>query len=347
MFRGRRAAAIENRDLRVTVLEGGGHIAEVFDKHVGVNPLWIPPWPSIDPSSYVAAADTTYGASVESQLLAGIMGHNLCLDIFGGPSAEEEAAGLRPHGEASIVSYQIDATATELMMDAALPEARLRVTRHIALQGSAVRIREAVENLSGADRPVGWTEHVTLGPPFLENGVTEFRASATRSKVLESAFGAADYLIPGAEFDWPSAPRADGGVADLRVYNASGKSGAYTSHLMDTRQPRGFFVAFSPRMRLAFGYIWKQQDFPWMGIWEENRSRQHAPWGGQTVARGMEFGVSPFPETRRQMIERNQMFGMPVYRWIPARTRVNVEYWILSQPADRIPGTLDWPAAGG
>jgi len=98
---------------------------------------------------------------------------------------------------------------------------------------------------------------------------------------------------------------------------------------------------------LAFGYIWKQQDFPWMGIWEENRSRQHAPWGGQTVTRGMEFGVSPFPENRRQMIERNQMFGIPAYRWIPAKTRVEVEYWILSQPADRIPGKLDWPAAGG
>jgi hypothetical protein len=344
IFRSRRAASIENRDLRVTVLEGGGHIAEVFDKNAGVNPLWIPPWPSVEPSAYVAASDNTYGGGVESQLLAGIMGHNLCLDIFGGPSAEEEAAGLGPHGEASIVSYQIDATATELMMDAALPEARLKVSRRIALDGSAVRIVEAVENLSATDRPLGWTEHVTLGPPFLENGATEFRASATRSKVLESAFGTDDYLTPAAEFDWPSAPRADGGVADLRVYNASRKSGAYTAHLMDTGQPHAFFVAFSPRMRLAFGYIWKQQDFPWMGIWEENRSRQHAPWSGQTVTRGMEFGVSPFPETRRQMLERGRLFDTPTCRWIPARQRVAVEYWAVLHRADAIPERLEWPS---
>src|SRR6266513_3021843 len=227
MYRDRRAAVIENADLRVTVLEEGGHIAEIFDKRAGVNPLWTPSWPSIEPSTFDPRVHTTYGAGGDARLLAGIMGHNLCLDIFGGPSAEEEAAGLRPHGEASIVSYQIDATATEIMMNAALPEARLRVARHIALQGSAVRILEAVENLSGTDRPVGWTEHVTFGPPFLENGATEFRASATRSKVLESGLGTADYLVPAAEFDWPSAPRADGGVADLRVYNASGKSGAY------------------------------------------------------------------------------------------------------------------------
>ncbi len=38
------------------------------------------------------------------------MGHNLCLDIFGGPSAEEFAAGLQPHGEASIVPYELVAS---------------------------------------------------------------------------------------------------------------------------------------------------------------------------------------------------------------------------------------------
>ena len=45
MYRGRRAAAIENNDLRVTVLEEGGHIAEILHKASGVNPLWTPGWP--------------------------------------------------------------------------------------------------------------------------------------------------------------------------------------------------------------------------------------------------------------------------------------------------------------
>lgn len=342
-FRGRRAATIENSDVRLTVLEGGGHIAEVLHKPSGVNPLWIPPWPSIEPSAYVAGGDATYGGGAESQLLAGIMGHNLCLDIFGGPSAEEEAAGLCPHGEASIMAYAMNVTAESLQATAILPEARLRVERRLSLRGSAIRVVESVENLCGTDRPVGWTQHVTIGPPFLEHGVTEFRASATRSKVLEHAFGAADYLVPAAEFTWPNAPRADGGLEDLRVYTARRTSGAYTAHLMNPEQPSAFFVAFSPRARLAFGYVWRQRDFPWMGIWEENRSRGHAPWNGETVTRGMEFGVSPFPESRRQMIERGQLFGVPAYRWIPARTRVEAEYWIVVRAADRIPEGLVWP----
>ena len=66
LFRNRRARAIENKDVRVTVLEGGGHIAEVLDKKSGVSPLWVPPWPSIEPSAYRAEGDRVHGASAES-----------------------------------------------------------------------------------------------------------------------------------------------------------------------------------------------------------------------------------------------------------------------------------------
>ena len=81
--------------IRVTVLEGGGHIAEILDKATGVNPLWTPPWPSIEPEEFDHVAHPGYGGGpAESRLLSAIMGHNLCLDFFGGPSPEEEAAGL-------------------------------------------------------------------------------------------------------------------------------------------------------------------------------------------------------------------------------------------------------------
>jgi hypothetical protein len=342
-FRNRRAASIENSALRLTVIAGGGHIAEVLDKRTGVSPLWLPPWPSIEPAAFDPQSDSTYGDTSEARLLAGIMGHNLCLDIFGGPSVEEEAAGLHPHGEASIALYDITPSAMRLTMRAQLTEAALDVERRIELHDRAVRVVEAVENTTATDRPVAWTEHVTLGPPFLERGVTEFRASATRSKVIEEDFGTADYLVPGAEFEWPAAPRRDGGTADLQLFTDAAVSGAYTTHLMDASRAHAWFVAFSPRLEQAFGYVWRRADFPWMGIWEENHSRAAPPWNGETLTRGMEFGVSPFPESRRKMIERGRMFGVPTFRWIPARTRVEVEYWILALHVDRIPDALEWP----
>jgi hypothetical protein len=178
---------------------------------------------------------------------------------------------------------------------------------------------------------------VTLGPPFLERGVTRFRASATRSKVFEIDFGRDNFLTTGAEFDWPWAPAKNGGRLDLRVYTAERTSAAFTTHLMDPRRNEAFFLAFSPSSGVLFGYVWKQADFPWLGIWEENHSRQSPPWNGETLTRGMEFGASPMPEPRRQMIERNGLFGVPGYRWIPARSRVSVEYRSLLAHAGEIP----------
>lgn len=81
-------------------------------------------------------------------------------------------------------------------------------------------------------------------------------------------------------------------------------------------------------------------DFPWLGIWEENCSRQASPWGGRTVTRGMEFGVSPFPETRRKMIERNRLMDAPAYKWLPAQGRLEAENWVSSQVAEAIPESL-------
>ena len=345
VHRGRRAATIENEAIRITVLEEGGHIAEVLDKATGVNPLWTPPWPSIEPSAYAAAShDATYGSGPDAKLLAGIMGHNLCLDIFGGPSEEEAAAGLTAHGDASIARYAITASGDDLVMRASLPLAQIQLERRLELRGSTIHVRERIVSRWGVDRPIGWTEHVTLGPPFLEKGVTVFRASATRSKVFESAFGAADYLQPAAEFDWPHAPRADGGAADLRLFTAARSSSAYTAHLMHGDARSACFVAFSPRLRLAFGYVWRPADFPWLGIWEENCSRTGTPWNGETLTRGMEFGVSPFPETRRAMVARGRLFEVPAFRWLPAHGIVEADYWIVLRRADTIPETLERPA---
>src|SRR5262245_10375949 len=234
MHRGRRAAAIENDHIRVTVLVEGGHIAEILDKATGVNPLWTPPWPSIEPSTYDPAVyDAIYGGGPDAKLLAGIMGHNLCLDIFGGPSDAEAAAGLTAHGDASIAAFDVSAAGGMLQMQAVLTLAQIRVERRIELRGRCVHVHERIVSRCGFDRPIAWTEHVTLGPPFLELGATSFRTSATRSQVFESPFGVADYLEQGAVFAWPHAPRAGGGLADLRLITDERASSAYTAHLMD------------------------------------------------------------------------------------------------------------------
>jgi len=52
----------------------------------------------------------------------------------------------------------------------------------------------------------------------------------------------------------------------------------------------------------------------------------------------MEFGASPMPETRRQMIERRELFGVPGYRWIPAKGSATAEYFAFVRKAESIDG---------
>src|SRR5947209_2153760 len=141
-FMGRQAARLENEILRVTVLHGGGHIAEVFDKRAGVSPLWIPHWPSMEPSEFENKRPDRYGTGDDAKLLAGIMGHNLCLDLFGGPSRDEAAAGFTVHGEASVNQYEVTESQGELTTRLTLPLSQLRFSRSIQLYGEHVRIRE-------------------------------------------------------------------------------------------------------------------------------------------------------------------------------------------------------------
>jgi hypothetical protein len=330
-FHNRRAAQIENESIRLTVTVEGGHLAQILHKPSGVNPLWIPPWPSIEPSAWSLEKNAEYGADAESKLLSGIMGHNLCLDLFGAPSPEEAAAGMTVHGEASILPYQISFSDQELTAACFLPTAQLQFERRIRLDRARVLITETVENVAMLDRPIAWTQHVTLGPPFLEKGVTQFRAPGTKARSL-----GADH-----DFEWPLKPNVGGGTEDMRVFTNAPASGGFDSVLMDPQRDQVFFFAFSPTVKLLFGYVWKRADFPWLGIWEENYSREHPPWNRRALTRGMEFGASPVPESRRKMIDRHSMFGVPGYRWLPAKTKAKVDYWSFIASADSIPESLE------
>ena len=57
----------------------------------------------------------------------------------------------------------------------------------------------------------------------------------------------------------------------------------------------------------------------------------------------MEFGVSPFPETGRAMIERGRLFDTPGFRWIPAGVAGQRRIFLCLRGTDAIPETLEWP----
>ncbi len=296
-YRSRRAWTTENDFLRLTVLAEGGHIAELTHRPSGLNPLWTPPWPTIEPSTYSPAKHPEYGSDSESQLLAGIHGHNLCLDLFGPPSPAEAAAGYTVHGEASILPYSL---APDGWFHLRLPKSHLHFRRFLRLDGLKLHVTGELENLLPFDRAVAWQEHATLGPPFVERGVTRIEAPAVRSARLD-----------GTEFTWTD-----------RSYPAAARTSNFHTNLLSA----GYAEIRNERRQLALRYTWDAKDFPWLGIWEENEGRTPPPWLNRTITWGIEFGASPFPETRSQRAARGHLWGHPTAIWLPALGKRTISY---------------------
>jgi hypothetical protein len=337
-FLGRQAMSVENDHVRVTVLVEGGHVAEMLHKKQGVSPLWVPPWPTAEPSTYRPELHPEYGLNSESKLLMGIMGHNLCLDMFGPPSDDEAEAGLTVHGEASVVRYEMHRFKDRLNLRASLPLAGLDFKRTISLDNETVIFNETVTNLTALDRPIAWTQHVTLGPPFINSG-TELTFPAEKSRTFEDPSLDGGVLAAATDFTWPYAPLQSGGTLSLSAFGGPEPFSRFTTHLMAPGERAGF-AAFSPQHQLLIGYQWARADFPWLGLWQENKMRTVAPWNNRAVTCGFEFGVSPFPEPRRNMISRLPVFEAPGYRWLPALGSASVTYKAFLHSATGLSGAL-------
>ena len=336
-WRGRAAYTLQNDLVQLVTLPGGGHIAGFqFLPGTGLpalNPLWTPPWKSIEPTQYQAAKHAkTYWPVDEGKLLAGIAGHNICLDYFGGPSAEEAAQGMSTHGEAPWSRWQktrqrATAKDTALTLSVRLPVVGLRFSREIRLRRgeSVAYITETVVNDKKVDHLFHWTQHVTLGPPFIDADACRVAVSGTRGRPLVGAYGENDLLAAG-DFRWPLAKTTDGADVDLtRTLTHPGK-GIVASVLLNPRRTVEYVAALNQPKRLLIGYCFRRSDFPWVAIWEENKARAVAPWNGRAQTRGLEFGSTPFPVGRRKAFANAPLFDTPTFSVVPAKGKVTARY---------------------
>ncbi|MDE3179459.1 MAG: hypothetical protein KGM47_07325 [Acidobacteriota bacterium] len=347
-WQGREAYALENDLIRLVLLVSGGHVAAFqFHKAAGrpeINPLWTPPWKSIDHDRYNEKRhQAVYGPAATGKLLCGIAGHNICLDYFGPPSDEEAQHGLAIHGEAPNSRWQVEECGADgresfLRASVGLPVAGLRFEREIRLrQGEPVAyFRETVTNERNADHFFHWTQHVTLGPPFLNLKESRVAVSATRGRTFPHGYEGRELLKSSRDFRWPLAPGAAGKTVDLTLPFQRPGLGFLATALMNPRREWQFIAAINRRYGLLVGYYFARADFPWTAIWEEDKSRPDAPWRNRCQARGLEFGSTPFPLLRREAFSNGPLFGTPHFSLVPARGQKTVRYmsFLASVPAD-------------
>ena len=304
----------------MTILQSGGHVAELVLKEDGaVNPLWTQSRPTIDPDRFDPARDSAkYGGGSGAKLMSGLAGHNLCFPFWGNPSDTEDRAGMTYHGETGIARWRKLAGGTDwLTVSADLPESLTRFTRTVRIRNQVALFEETAENLSAWDRPVGWCEHVTFGPPFLERGVTEFGASVTRGRVMSS----------GKEIRW-----SDGlGMQSSR--------GFVDNFLIDSSRDLAWITAYHPGRHLLVGYVFRPRDFPWLNIWESN--------GRDMTTRGMELSNTPVHGTMRAIVAEPKLWDVPTFDWLPAKGKLGKRYLAFSTHTTSAPGAIKGVALEG
>ena len=336
-WRRRESFTLGNDLVRLVTVTGGGHIAEFrFADSTGLpttNPLWVPPWDTIEP--YCFDADThsaKYGPMPGGKLISGMVGHSICMDYFGSPSPEETRLGLSQHGEAPSSRWRragvrVSASEAALTLSVRLPAAGLRFSREIRMRQNeaVVYIKETVTNERKMDHFFHWTQHVTLGPPFLASQESTVVLPGTKSIAFGLGYSDEDALLaPNRKFRWPMAPQRVGGIVDLtRPFSHEGR-GFVAGVLVDPRRGLGFVAALNVRERLLIAYCFSRRDFPWVTVWEENRVVSASPWKRRTQARGLEFGTTPSSAPRRESyLAGGPLFGVPTVTCVPARgTRV-------------------------
>jgi hypothetical protein len=189
-----------------------------------------------------------------------------------------------------------------------------------------VYFKETVSNERKLDHFFHWTQHVTLGPPFVTPEDSRAFMSATKGATSPDAYGDKALLEFWREFQWPIAPGSSGGDVDLSHCLIRKGYGVVASLLLDPARETQFIGALNTRERLLIAYCFRRADYPWVTIWEENCARENPPWNGRTQTRGLEFGSTPLPVTRREAFTRGPLLGTPTFATVPARAQTTIGY---------------------
>ena len=253
-----------------------------------------------------------------------MVGHFVCVDGFGSPSVEERAAGLAMHGEVYLQPWKLvasekqGATAT-VRFSVNLPLLQESFTRQLRMVDgeSVIYVDSELESQVAFDRTANWGEHPFLFPPFLEPEKTVVDMSGTHARTRTG--GQRLPFAQGLDFTWPTVPGADGKPVDLRAQPEGVTWMGHTTTLMEPSRPLAYVTVLNTARQYLLGYVFRREEYPWV---QNYMSYTPNGWSG----RGVEFATQPFDLPRRQMVELNRMFDSPVYRWLPAKSKIATRF---------------------
>ena len=93
---------------------------------------------------------------------------------------------------------------------------------------------------------------------------------------------------------------------------------APSGSVRSSRVVDGRYEASNAGLGWCWSARWAADDFPWLCLWTEDRSRLQMPWQGVERTRGLELSTKPFPESLPPVSRRATFQGRPAECWIPA-----------------------------
>ncbi|MEZ5275496.1 MAG: hypothetical protein R3F07_03845 [Opitutaceae bacterium] len=308
---------LENARARLVTDLGGGSIASFTLTDSDLNPLNWDSW-SLGPTPELPPTPDPRG-----------MGHFLCLDRWGPATPAEEAHGMGPHGEASVVWWHVDpppageADRTTARLSATLPMAGLRVDRDVALIGdqSCFVVTETIINTRPLGRVYNCVQHPSIAAPFLGPS-TIVDCNGTRGFMQATPLPNPE----DPEVRWPAALSPSGTEVDMRHLDPSAVPWV-VSYIIE--EPVGWITAANPDKGLLLGYLWSTKDYPWVSHWAHLEN-------GKILYRGLEFGTTGLHQPEPALVEKGRIFDRRLIRYIDADESQAFRYagFLLEIPAD-------------
>ncbi len=297
---------LENKEVKLVIQTQGSGITDFVLRDKPVNPLAWKLRPEQMPRN--------------NQSGPPFAGHFLCVGRWGSPSEGEIAAGIPHNSEANTLTWnwlekpKSDKQKTTASWNISMPLDQYSVTRkvHFPAVGSWFLMDETFENQLSTARVTNVVQHATLGFPFLSNS-TLIDCNAGIGFDQRTDFSELEKY----SFTFPEGILPDG-RADLRKTND--ERGYCTTHLIPDSAEYGWVTATNPESGIVFGYVWKQNEYPWLNLW-------HHKENGKPVAHGLEFGTTGLGKPYQTLLENDvSFFGKKSWFFMDAKATVKKSY---------------------
>jgi hypothetical protein len=240
------------------------------------------------------------------------MGHFLCFDRWGPPSAGDKANGFIHHGEVNTVPWELLTTPQIIegrptcSMMCKLPMAGLQLTRKIELSADepVYFVTEQITNLNKNGRIFNIVQHVSIAPPFLDKSTLFDNNTLQGFEDRNDGSPDQDEVI----LKWPMTDH-NGAKVNLRQFEVPWPE--VSSFMFGQNEEYGWVTACNREKNIMLGYIWLTKDYPWINFWRSMAN-------GIPTAYGMEFGTTGLHEPLPVVAKKGKIFDRNLYAYIDA-----------------------------